>query len=492
MEKMNQAQYLKEIIALFDQPAVIVDGRGKIVAANDIWSSFCGFGSTRKSCHSIVEVCPDLVFPLKQRELTVNFQILSGEQRSCTVLVTVLGRDHFFLRVYPQQTQTENSDGFHSQRLRTLGMLAGGIAHDFNNILTGILGHISYLNAVLPKTGNHTESLGAIEDGARKASLITQQILNFSKLDVNESLVKVDLVDLTRRMFTLLRGAISPRFNLSLRLPDDSIIVRGIEGKLAQVIVNLVINARDAIEPDGEIVVSVSLVSTDTKAVAQSKINFSAAQECVRLAVSDNGKGMSAEVATRACEPYFTTKGQLGTGLGLATVKAIVDDLSGFMLLQSEPRQGTTVEVFLPLYQDEKSLCQEDSGNGRLSLAGGCESILIVDDERAVRNVLSLSLEHLGYQVEMADCGHSALEIFAEAPEKYDLVILDMLMPQLSGDQVFFRLKELKSDVKVLLISGYSSEEAVQSVLDNGGLDFIQKPFTIDQLSKKVRDCLDV
>lgn len=492
MDKMNQAQYLKEIIALFDEPAFVVDNRGKILIANQAWGSFSGYGVAKSGTFSLAEICPELRFPLKQQELEVSFNLPQCDDRLFSVIVASLGRDYYFLRVFDCAVESESSDKFHSQRLRTLGMLAGGIAHDFNNILTGILGHISYLKTVLPEEGSHCESLGAIEDGARKASMITQQILNFSKLDTTEALVKVDLVELTQRMFTLLRGAISPRYDLNLQLPKGAVLVSGIEGKLAQVIVNLVINARDAIEPDGHIILSLDVVSPSKELLSQLKLNVGTTVRYVRLAVSDDGKGMAPEVVTRACEPYFTTKGQLGTGLGLATVKTIVRELSGAMALQSGVGRGTTVEVFLPVFEEKLSVDGDHSKGGRKVLAGGRETILIVDDEHPVRNVLSLSLEHLGYQVAVADGGKQALEIFAEDPGRFDLVILDMLMPQLSGDQVFFRLKKLRSDVRVLLISGYSSEESVKSVLENGGLDFIQKPFTIDELSKKVRDCLDV
>lgn len=493
IRQMNQAQYLKELISLLDQPAFITDNRGQIIIANQLWCDFCSVEQTKISALSLAEICPSLRLPSSAQELLLVFQFKQQKKDPIRVKVAPLGREHFFFSVCCFGPLGERNSEFHCQRLQTLGMLAGGIAHDFNNILTGLLGHISYLQTILPGAGKHCESLEAIADGARKASLITQQILNFSRLETTEELLAVDLVDLSQRMYTLLRGAISPRYDLALVTPQEPLLVRGVEGKLAQIIVNLVINARDALEPNGRIELNIGAVPATNDLRRHCKAQQLEANSYARLAVTDNGKGMTADVIARACQPYFTTKGKLGTGLGLATVSSIVTQLGGAIVINSQLTHGTSVEVFLPLdetigRQDQ----QQVNGSQKLTLQGGSESILIVDDEDPVRNVILLSLEHLGYRVTAADSGEKAVALYSQAPDSFDLVILDMLMPQMSGDQVFFRLQSLKSDVKVILMSGFSSEQAVQTVLDSGGLDFIQKPFTIEELSRKVRDSLDV
>ena len=380
---------------------------------------------------------------------------------------------------------------FHAQRLQTLGMLAGGVAHDFNNILTGILGHITYLKTVLPAAGIHSESLTAIEEGARKASLVTKQILDFSRLDTTEKAGRVDLCDLVRRTYTLLRGAISPRYDLKFHVPGAPLFVLTVEGKLAQVIINLVINARDAIEPDGLVEILLERCPAGEHLKRLFETDLLSAGCYARLSVRDNGSGMSEEVLKRAFEPYFTTKGSRGTGLGLSTVSAIIRQFGGAIEVSSRIGEGTVVDVYLPVVE---AGCADDKPKrsaGHPAMRGGNERILVVDDEFPVRNVLSLSLEHLGYRVEIASSGSEAIEKYKAAGGAFDLVILDMLMPQLSGDQVFFRLQEINPALRAVVISGYSSEEAVRSVLDHGGCGFIQKPFTIDELARRVRECID-
>lgn len=381
---------------------------------------------------------------------------------------------------------------FHAERLQTLGMLAGGVAHDFNNILAGILGHTTYLKTILPKTGPHSESLVAIEEGAKKASLITQQILNFSKLDATEQPVKMDLCALTTRTCSLLRGAISPEFIFEYEIPPKPIYIWAVEARVAQLLVNLVINSRDALEPNGYIRVSMGPAERP-RVISLLEPGCRQHANYVEILVTDNGRGMSSDVMQRAFEPYFSTKKDKGTGLGLATVDAIVKLFDGGIKISSKVDVGTTVSVYLPIF-DERSMsapqdvCADDTEC--LELEKGSERILVVDDEYPVRNVLSLSLEHLGYKVEIASSGVEAIEKFSGELKDFDLVILDMLMPNLSGEEVFFRLQELHPDVRVLVISGYSSEDAVKNILEHGGRDFIQKPFTIGELSKKVRECL--
>lgn len=368
---------------------------------------------------------------------------------------------------------TDREEEFHRERIHTLGMLAGGVAHDFNNLLTGILGHISYLRRILPRTGSHLESVCAIEEGARKASGLTQQILNYSKLDCSEELAEVDLCDLVCRTCRLLKGAILPRYSLSFDVAKQAVVVLANEAKLAQVIVNLVINSRDALDEGGKIEVSVRSVQHNDKTLAQ-------------LQVADNGHGMSTDVIKRIFEPYFSTKGSKGTGLGLFTVKAIVESLGGEIQINSDPGQGTNFSVYIPQAMPEQPLITKDS-SGLSSCTGG-ERILIVDDELPVTQVLSLGLKHLGYQVEIAMSGAEAFEKYSKS---FDLVILDMLMPSVSGEEVFAKLRDLNPQLKALLISGFTSEESIRGTLAQGALDFIQKPFTIEELSQKVRECLD-
>jgi CheY-like chemotaxis protein len=208
-----------------------------------------------------------------------------------------------------------------------------------------------------------------------------------------------------------------------------------------------------------------------------------------RVSVRDNGHGITEEVQRRMFEPYFSTKKALGTGLGLATVLQTVRQFGGAIAVASQVGVGTEILVYLPMLR-AVAAAGELNTSAEVLVAPGRERILIVDDEYPVRNVLSISLDHLGYEVETASSGAEALEKYRAAQQPYDLVILDMIMPQMPGDRVFAELAGLDPAVRVLVISGYSSEAAVQAILDNGGLDFMAKPFTIEELSRKVRQCL--
>jgi two-component system cell cycle sensor histidine kinase/response regulator CckA len=383
----------------------------------------------------------------------------------------------------------------HSQRIETLGMLAGGVAHDFNNILTGLLGHVTYLKNILPETGAHTLSVKAIEEGTKRASSLTKEILNFSRMEISEKPKPVELCDLIEKTHNLLRGAISPQFEVSYMVPDDKIFILADEAKIAQVIVNLAINARDALTRGGFIKVELSAVSDEKelKKVLSEKDISVQSYACIR--VIDNGHGMSKEVLKHVFEPYFSTKEEKGTGLGLSIVNEIVNMFSGtihILTKQSTAKEqgGTSMAVYFPILEAQSTESLPSDKGKQAELSRGTGTILVVDDEQPVRNVLSLSLEHLGYTVTCASSGSEALEIYKNSNKTYDLVILDMLMPNMTGDQTFFLLKELDPKVKVLLISGYSSQEAVSSVLDNGGLGIIQKPFTISDLATRVRQCL--
>jgi CheY-like chemotaxis protein len=365
-------------------------------------------------------------------------------------------------------------------------MLAGGVAHDFNNILAGIIGHTSYLKTILASASGSADSLRSIEDGAKKASLIIQQILNFSRLELVEVAVACDLGLVAQRTVALLRAAINPDIAIKLELPNDPVFVLGVEAKIAQVIVNLVVNARDAIVGEGRITVRVD--------VGQSK---SSTREMGLIQVIDSGEGMSPETLKRAFEPYFSTKRDRGTGLGLATVHTIIEQCNGEIDVSSSLGNGTTFTIYFPLKGAQLDDRSDDQDMVRAAQEGAPlrslshEKILIVDDESPVRQVLSLSLQHLGYSVEVAQSGIEAIDRMEKRGERFDLVILDMLMPQLSGEEVFFRLQALQPDLRALIISGYSSEEAVENILVHGGKGFLQKPFTMSELSHKVRECLE-
>lgn len=491
---VNSPNLFRISLDTLKQPIFILDPQRSCVFANRAFQEFFAVEAQPSGAIAIDAFWPDVTdADLGVSEFTCELRLARGETFAVKLGVSAMPEEHYLIRVLAGISRNESIHNFHAQRLETLGMLAGGVAHDFNNVLAGILGHTTYLKTILPHKGSHSESLAAIEDGAKKATTIIQQILNFSRLDTAEKSVSINLGELAVKTCNLLRRAISPEYSLEPLVPEKPVQVLAVEGKLAQVIVNLVINARDAINK-GRGKIRVGVDKTPSRELLESAFRTKdlACSTYVNLYVEDNGHGMSPEVLARIFEPYFSTKKEKGTGLGLSTVAAIVKSFGGAIDVASEINVGTRVSILLPVIQAQEVAANKPNTDGvPKKLETGTESILIIDDESPVRNVLSVSLQHLGYKVDTASSGVEGLEKYTDGQTQYDLVILDMLMPVLSGEKVFFKLKSIRNDIKVLLVSGYASEEAVNHVLASGGLDFIQKPFTIEELSKRVRACLE-
>ena len=489
---------LESALDCFQEPLFILDQERDCVFANKALYSFLKLPLELRVPLKTADFWPQAkTIDLSLREMSADFIITDGEGFVVKLALSDLALEdteerYRLVRVLAGLSRNQNLLSFQSQRLETLGMLAGGIAHDFNNVLAGILGHVTYLKTILATSGNHVESLIAIEEGAKKASQITQQILNFSKMDPRSKPKRVNLGDLIVKTCRLLRGAISPQYRIEYQICEEQLCALGVEGSLAQVVVNLVINARDALSQDGFIRIKLEPVNDleALKVILKSQELSAPAYGCV--IVEDNGHGMPKEVQDRIFEPYFTTKKEKGTGLGMATVLSIVEHFGGVVTIDSEVGKGTRIAIYLPLLvkQDIGALSAEVEREP-LRLRGGDENILVVDDEFPVRNVLAVSLQHLGYNVETASSGLEALEKFTDKPDHYNLLILDMLMPNMSGDKVFAKMRAIDPELRVLVISGYSHAEQLEKVLKNPGVDFIQKPFTIEDLSRKVRTSLD-
>lgn len=485
---MSSAEDLQALVDCLDEPLFVVTTAGAVLAVNRAGARI--FGAQRKALldDGLKKIWPGLTGVLTEEgEAQSEISSALGKKTILRVFVQKLPEDRVLIRV-PQGGTRWAAVNFHAQRLETLGVLAGGVAHDFNNVLAGILGHITYLQTVLPATGKHVESLAAIAEGGKKASGLTQQILNFSRLDNNDQPAKVNLGDLVVRMSKLLRGAISPEFALKTTVPEEPVVVLASEAHLAQVLANLVINARDALGPEGSIEVMVRTVKdpAELRALWGEDSNVNPMAE---LLVRDNGKGIPEEIVDKIFEPYFSTKKDRGTGLGLSTVMEIVRQLGGRIRVDSVLGRGTSIFVYLPVVATSGKTAKT-AGSKQL-LPRGAERILVIDDESPVRDVLTLSLEHLGYSVTVASSGVEGLEIFKKNGAAFDLVILDILMPQLSGEEVLENLRKISPQLRVLLISGYSSEEVIKRMVATGNVAFIQKPFTIEELAQNVRMLLD-
>ncbi|WKZ56941.1 MAG: response regulator [Bdellovibrionota bacterium] len=489
---MVNEDILAQALGTLKTPLAIFDRSGTCRFANKAFEDFLVCGDKKSAIPLLSQILPTLdPDSAEMAESSHELKLGNGQSLVVRLACKRFGDGYVLLRIVSRASQHERLDNFHAQRLETLGLLAGGIAHDFNNVLAGILGHISYLKTILPAQGPHIESLRTIEDGSKKASQMTQQILKFSKMESGE-VGPVDLNDLVQRTVSLLRRAISPEYNIETQLCTQKLTVLAAEAKLAQILANLMINARDALPTNGTIRVEVVRV-TDPAELDQAFVAHErGAASYARLTVTDNGHGMSQEVRERIFEPYFSTKSDQGTGLGLTTVLSIVRELGGAISVHSEQNKGTRIAVYLPDAEGAETIKGEaavlDSG---VIVGGREECVLVVDDEYPVRNVIALGLTHLGYKVISASSGIEGIELYRANSGKVALVLLDMLMPSLSGHDVYFKLRGLDPKARVLLMSGYSSEELVDDVLRNGGMGFLQKPFSIEELSRQVRRCID-
>ena len=405
--------------------------------------------------------------------------------------VSGLGPDYVLAEVRERSVE----DGFHQQRLETLGMLAGGVAHDFNNILAGIVGHVSYLKNILPGSGDHVVSVSAIEEGASKASALTKEILNFSRQAQHEEEYDIDLNSIAKRTVNLLLGCLRPKTSVEFMPAHGQLLVKAKEVNLTQVIINLILNAHDALlqsdKQSEAIHVQLGLIGSDD---VPDDISDDAAQYAL-LQVVDCGVGMEASIVQDMFKPFFSTKNISdgsygGSGVGLATVKQIVEDLGGGIEVNSKPRVGTTVSVYLPLV--EASVLADEGSPSLVEASETCEKqILVIDDEAVVRDVLELNLVQLGFEVSVAEDGKTGLEMY-DSMECCDLLILDMLMPGMSGDQVFQQVRKLNPEQKVLIISGFCSDDLIEGILSAGACDFLAKPFTTPDLSEKIAQLLNL
>lgn len=373
-----------------------------------------------------------------------------------------------------------------AQKMDAVGQLAGGVAHDFNNLLTVILGNVSLLQAGMAPNDPNMELLAATEKAAVRAAELTSKLLGFSRrttlrLEAANPNLSVE------ETLTLLRRTIDPRIQVVARKQADAWMVQADLGQLNQVLMNLCLNARDAMPDGGELLLETANVVIDEEAARP--LLESRAGEFVRIRVRDTGHGIPSDVLPRIFEPFFTTKAPgKGTGLGLAMVFGIVKQHQGWISCQSQPGKGTCFEIFLPRF--EPAAHAETTRLVTRSPNHGRETILLVDDEPMIRNLGRAILQGYGYQVLLAEDGRDAIRRYESAREQIDLVILDLTMPHLSGRDAFQRLRQINPEVPVIFASGYSAEQVSEEDHEQI-LGFVGKPYRPEDLARVVRTALD-
>ena len=494
---------------LFDNASDLVcatDPDGAFLYVNRAWHASIGLSDVELRSHRFIDVVhPDS----RERYAEVVERVLTGETLTHVDLVLVTasgaaitvegnlsctlgdGRPVVVRGIYRDITERKRVEEQlrQAERMQAAGRLAGGMAHEVNNMMTGVLGFSEFLLRSLEEDDPRRAEVQEIIRAGSRASDVTRQLLAFTR----QQLLRPEPLDLNavvRGMEKMLRRSLGEDNVLELRLTEEVGQIRADRGQLEQVLVNLILNARDALRDRGRVTISTARATLD-EVYAQAHTGVGIPRgKYVCLAVADTGVGMEAEIQARIFEPFFTTKpvGQ-GTGLGLSTVYGIVKQSDGFIWCYSEPGKGTTFKIYLPLAGTRTTPVPAE--RRPVELRGGNETILVVEDEDVVRTLACRGLREQGYTVLEAKHGREALERVEGNHQPIDLVISDVVMPELGGRELGTRLAVLRPELPILYMSGYTGDDVIQRGLLEPGVPFQQKPFTPEGLARQVREMLD-
>ena len=386
-------------------------------------------------------------------------------------------------RLVEKERQRLEAQLQHAQKMEAVGTMAGGIAHDFNNLLMGIQGLTSLVMFDIDPAHPHIEYLKEIEECVKSAADLTNQILGFARggkyevkpTDLNE------LIESNSQMF----GRAKKEIKIDKSYQKFVWTVEVDQGQIGQVLMNLFVNSWQAMPYGGTLSIATANITLEADYVKPFQVKPG---RYVQLSVADTGLGMDEKILKRIFEPFFTTKEMgRGTGLGLATVYGIIKNHGGFIEVQSKKGEGSTFNVYLPAIELE--VMEEIKADEKL--VRGFENVLLVDDEDLIVGVGQRLLKRMGYSVLVARNGKEAIKIYSQKKDDIEMVILDMIMPDMSGGEVYDRLCKINPDIKVLLSSGYSLRGQASDILARGCKGFIQKPFNVKELSHKLREVLE-
>jgi two-component system cell cycle sensor histidine kinase/response regulator CckA len=375
-----------------------------------------------------------------------------------------------------------------SQKMQAVGQLAGGVAHDFNNLLTVIIGNCEFLLMRHQAGDPSFKEINEVHQNALRAAALVSQLLAFSRKQTMQPKALV-LGDVIGELAQMLRRLVGEGISLNVERDSDLWTVHADEAQLSNAIINLVVNARDAMPSGGTVA-----IRTVNQTVSKSSALGTAIMppgDYVRIEVSDTGTGMSKEIQSKIFDPFFTTKpvGQ-GTGLGLATVYGIVKQTGGFITVDSEVGKGTSFNIYLPRLRVEASAAPVDIVHAPTRDVTGQDTILLVEDEEAVRSFAARALRMRGYNVLEAGGGEEALEIVKSEAHTIHLIITDVVMPSMDGPTMVRHVKQLKPELRVIFMSGYAEEAFRRNDQSSEDIHFLPKPFGLKQLAAKVKEVL--
>jgi PAS domain S-box-containing protein len=495
----SEQKRLKTLVEHLPEGVLLLDGERRILLANPVAESYLQALTGSESPLALTsEVLKDLGgWPTEELSYAApeglwrELEIAGPPERVFGIAAQPVGAasqaEGWVLLVWDVTHEREvERQNRQQERLAAVGQLAGGIAHDFNNLLTTILLYSQMLLHKPHLPPDLVPSVETIITESQRAARLVQQILDFGRRAMMET-EPVDLVSFVEEAFDILRRTFPESIRLIIELESDAYIVKADPTRIQQVLMNLAVNARDAMPQGGELRIELSCIELDTS--AEPPVEEMTAGKWVRMAISDTGTGIPPDVLPHVFEPFFTTKppGE-GTGLGLAQVYGIVKQHEGHIAVETQVGEGTIVQIYLPAHETERVSGAEQEA--ATPPAGKGETILLVEDEEKLREISESMLETLGYHVLTATDGREALEVF-QAAETVDLVITDLVMPVMGGRELLHELNRVEPGVKAVAITGYALTTQREELKEAGILDIIRKPFDVNSLGRTVRHVLD-